>query len=127
MHVAAHNSQDGNGDSLDISPREAQDMLRERDDAILLDCRTPDEFALASIDEAVQIPMQEIPERVSELEPHRDGQVLVICHAGVRSRSVAQWLRRQGFADARSVAGGIDRWSYEIDHSIPRYRGFSIL
>jgi rhodanese-related sulfurtransferase len=108
-------------DDLDVSVGEANGLLRERDDVVLLDCRTPQEVAQASIDEAVVIPMQEIVERVDELKQYRDATVLVICHAGVRSRVVASWLRKQGFAAARSVAGGIDQWSIEIDPTVPRY------
>jgi rhodanese-related sulfurtransferase len=46
---------------------------------------------------------------------------VVHCHHGGRSLRVAHWLREQGFANAQSMAGGIDRWSQEIDPSVPRY------
>jgi rhodanese-related sulfurtransferase len=45
----------------------------------------------------------------------------VYCHHGVRSRQVANWLRGQGFAQVQSLAGGIDRWTLEIDATLPRY------
>jgi len=45
----------------------------------------------------------------------------VFCHHGVRSLSVVDWLRRQGVENCQSMAGGIDRWSLEIDPAVRRY------
>ena len=67
------------------------------------------------------IPMSEIQQRVSELEPHRNSTIIVHCHHGGRSLRVANWLRQQGFAKTQSMAGGIDQWSTDIDPSVPRY------
>lgn len=89
--------------------------------ALLLDCRQPDEHATASIAGATLIPMSELPQRLAELDAHRDGRVIVHCHHGGRSLRVANWLREQGFPHAQSMAGGIDEWSREIDPSVPRY------
>jgi rhodanese-related sulfurtransferase len=47
--------------------------------------------------------------------------VLVLCHHGARSLSVAAWLRNQGFTKAQSISGGIDAWSRSIDPTVPRY------
>ena len=65
--------------------------------------------------------MNELVARVSELAKYRDHRLVVHCHLGVRSLQVAHWLRQSGFAQAQSMAGGIDAWSLEIDPSIPRY------
>jgi rhodanese-related sulfurtransferase len=55
----------------------------------------------------------------TELDPDRP--IVVLCHHGQRSLSVAMWLREQGFDHAQSLAGGIDAWSRTIDPTIPRY------
>ena len=47
--------------------------------------------------------------------------LIVYCHHGVRSLNVVNWLREQGVSGCQSMAGGIDRWSLQIDPSIPRY------
>ena len=86
-----------------------------------LDCREPDEYQVAKIPGATLVPMSEIADRLPELEPHKQKLVVVHCHHGGRSLRVARWLREQGFADAQSLAGGIDQWSQEIDPSIARY------
>lgn len=88
---------------------------------LLLDCRTAVEFALARIDGAVLIPMQEIQQQAGELESHRDRLLIVHCHHGMHSLRVAGWLREQGFSRATSMAGGIEAWSTAIDPLVPRY------
>jgi rhodanese-related sulfurtransferase len=88
---------------------------------LLLDCRTPEEYATARIAGAVLVPMQEIVARVAELEPHRGRPVIVHCHHGMRSLRVTKWLREQGFSQAQSMAGGIDAWSEQVDPAVPRY------
>jgi rhodanese-related sulfurtransferase len=88
---------------------------------LLLDCRTSEECSLAKIEGSVLIPMQEITERLSELERWRDKPIIVHCHHGVRSLRVTHFLREKGFSQAQSMKGGIDAWSVEVDPSVPRY------
>jgi len=88
---------------------------------LLLDCREPDEHAIAQIEGSLLIPMRTIPERLAELEAHRDGQIVVHCHHGVRSLRVTEFLRARGFAAAQSMSGGIEAWSCQIDPATPRY------
>ena len=111
--------------AVEVSAREAAGLLGHPtiliDTAFLLDCRTPEEFAIAKIDGAVLIPMQEIAERLAELEPWRDKPIIVHCHHGVRSLRVTHWLREKGFSFAQSMTGGIEAWSLEVDPAVPRY------
>ncbi len=93
----------------------------EAGEGLLLDCRTPEEYAIARIEGAVLIPMQEIAERFGELEPWRGKPIIVHCHHGVRSLRVVRFLREKGFSQAQSMQGGIDAWSLEVDPSVPRY------
>jgi adenylyltransferase/sulfurtransferase len=88
---------------------------------LLVDCREPDEHAVARIAGALLLPMSQLAGRVDELEAYRDTPIVVHCHHGGRSLRVAAWLRERGFARAQSMAGGIDRWSLEIDPTVPRY------
>jgi rhodanese-related sulfurtransferase len=50
-----------------------------------------------------------------------DDEVICYCHHGMRSLDVAAWLRGQGVEKAKSLNGGIERWSAEIDPTVPRY------
>lgn len=87
---------------------------------LLLDVREPWEFQTASLPGALLMPMGEVTSRAhAELDP--DAHIVVMCHHGQRSLSVAMWLRREGFEQAQSLAGGIDAWSRTMDPSVPRY------
>lgn len=96
-------------------------LARAESPPLLIDCRRPDEYAVARIEGAVLMPMDQIPQRLEELDQHAEREILVHCHKGVRSLRVVDFLRRNGFPTAFSIAGGIERWSLEIDPSVPRY------
>ena len=106
---------------LELDVHAVQALRADGTPFLLLDCRQPEEHATASIPGAVLVPMAEIPERLAELERHRAGRIVVHCHHGGRSLRVAQWLRARGFAQAQSMAGGIEAWALEIDPGTPRY------
>jgi rhodanese-related sulfurtransferase len=108
-------------DSIEIDVQAVAAMQAADEPFLLLDCREPDEHAIARIRGAVLIPMRTIPERLAELEPYRDRRIVVHCHHGVRSLRVARFLRERGFAVAQSMAGGIEAWALEIDPLTPRY------
>jgi rhodanese-related sulfurtransferase len=116
----------------EVTPRQVRAWLAEGKLAggpspevgVLLDCRRPDEWERSRIAGAVLIPMQEIERRADELEDEDGGRVRTIvvhCHHGVRSLRVAAALRAMGFRDVRSMAGGIDLWSMDVDPGVPRY------
>ncbi|MBT2326034.1 sulfurtransferase [Variovorax paradoxus] len=90
---------------------------------VLLDVREPWEVQTASVAPQgftlVAIPMNEIPARLSELDP--DHRIACMCHHGARSQRVAAFLAQNGFAEVANVAGGIDAWSAQHDPSVPRY------
>lgn len=91
--------------------------------SLLLDVREPWEVALAAIHidgvESLQVPMNELPERLAELDPARP--IVCICHHGVRSVQVVAFLQRQGFDSVYNLAGGIDAWSAVVDTTVPVY------
>ncbi len=106
---------------LEIAPQDASRLVKA-DKAVLIDVREPEEYAVARIDGGRLIPMQSVPGELQKLEGLADeSTLLVICHHGVRSLQVVSWLRGQGVENCYSVAGGIDRWSQEIDPAVPRY------
>ncbi len=107
---------------FEITPQAAKEQLNSSKQATLIDVREPVEFALARIEGAELIPMGSIPAELQKLEGLSDsGDLLILCHHGVRSLQVTMWLRARGIENCFSVAGGIDRWSSEVDPAIPRY------
>jgi rhodanese-related sulfurtransferase len=105
---------------LEITPEAFAQQRNQQQSPLLLDVREPWEFQTANIPNSLLMPMGEVPSRAhNELDP--DAPIVVMCHHGARSLNVALWLRDQGFANAQSLAGGIDAWSRSIDPNIPRY------
>lgn len=90
-------------------------------DFLLIDCREPEEHAIAHIASARLLPMSQLASRLDELEPFRGHEIAVHCHHGGRSLKVAHWLRSQGYANAQSMTGGIDQWAQDIDPTLARY------
>ncbi|MBI3789853.1 MAG: molybdopterin-synthase adenylyltransferase MoeB [Gemmatimonadetes bacterium] len=87
--------------------------------AFLLDVREPFEAEIAAIGGATLVPMRQVPQRLAEIP--RDRDVIVHCHHGMRSRSVVEYLRSQGYTRIANLAGGIDRWSRDVDPGVPTY------
>jgi rhodanese-related sulfurtransferase len=86
---------------------------------VLLDVREPFEWDIAHIEGSRLIPLGELPARLRELEGHAD--IVTFCHHGSRARRAAELLRAAGFSKVRSMRGGIDAWSAEVEPSLPRY------
>jgi len=107
---------------LEVPPQEVKRRLDSGEKIALIDVREPAEFAVARIENAELVPMRTVPAELSRLDARTDvGTLIVFCHHGVRSLNVVNWLREQGVDACQSMAGGIDRWSLEIDPSVPRY------
>src|SRR3954471_20164685 len=101
----------------EIKPEDLHRKMEDKETFVLLDVRRPDEVAMAVLPDATHIPIEEIEERVGELDA--DAETVVYCHHGVRSLSVTVYLRNHGFRNVTSLAGGIDLWSQRIDPSVP--------
>ncbi len=104
-----------------MPPAQAAELLKSDHPPRLLDVRMSGEFALAALPGAKLIPLGELPARVDEINDWRTEEILVYCHHGMRSLQAAVFLRQQGYARVTNVAGGIDRWSLEVDPALPRY------
>ena len=102
-----------------ISATELKARVQNEPHLFLLDVREPNEFEYASIANSVLIPLNQIPQRLGELNPQH--QIVVICHHGVRSSQACSYLLNSGFEHVVNLIGGIDAWSCECDSSVPRY------
>ena len=100
-----------------------QDMKRALDQPALgikiVDVREPDEFEIASVQGTARLPLSQLSERFTELDPNQ--QYYLHCKSGVRSQKALTFLRQQGFKYVKSVKGGITTWSEEIDRNVPKY------
>jgi rhodanese-related sulfurtransferase len=105
--------------NIEITPREAEAALAQDKDILLIDVREPWEHQRAHIEGAKLIPLGEIPANLQQIE--NADNIILYCHHGMRSLDAAAWLRQQGVTGARSMSGGIDRWTTEVDPLVPRY------
>jgi rhodanese-related sulfurtransferase len=103
-----------------ISVRELADMRSVGKEHMVLDVREARELDVCRLKDALHIPMPEIRARADDLPT--DQVLVVICHHGVRSQMVVDFLRSAGFDNAVNLDGGIDAWACDVDQSIPRYR-----
>jgi rhodanese-related sulfurtransferase len=107
---------------FEVTPAEVKQRQDRGESIHLIDVRRPDEHQITRIEGAELIPMDTVPQHVNQLEEMADsGTLVVFCHHGVRSANVVNWLRGQGITECQSMAGGIDRWSTDVDPSVPRY------
>jgi rhodanese-related sulfurtransferase len=103
----------------EISPQELKARLDGQAALLLLDVRQDWETQICRLPNAVHIPIEELEQRVDELDPQ--DQIVVYCHQGVRSAAVAEYLRSVGFRDVKNLSGGLDLWARTIDPSMRRY------
>lgn len=106
---------------LEITPAELAELLKSGCRVRLIDVREDWEHQHVAIAGAEHIPMMQVPQHFEALAQDADCEIVCYCHAGMRSLTVADWMRRSGIPNARSLSGGIDRWACEIDPSLPRY------
>ncbi len=86
---------------------------------LLLDVREPWEFDKARIEGSTLIPMRAVPQQLQELDSGRE--IVVICHHGIRSRMVYQFLQSQGFSNLINLSGGVAAWAANVDRQMSTY------
>ena len=107
-----------------ISVEELAQRLSSSDPSIqLLDVREPQELAIASIEGFVNLPLSQFTEWGDQVPTlfNPQAETLVLCHHGMRSAQMCQWLIAQGFTNVLNISGGIDAYSILVDPSIPQY------
>ncbi len=102
-----------------ITPKEFAERAARGERLRLIDVREPAELELARVEGAELLPMSRFDEWAGALDPAE--QIVFMCHHGIRSAHVCAALARAGFSKLYNLAGGIDRWSAEVDPRVPRY------
>ena len=98
---------------------ELRDWLQRDAKPVVVDVREPHELAICALVEAKHIPMGQIPARLNELD--KNAEIVVMCHHGMRSMQVANYLTRAGFAKVYNLIGGINAWANDVDPRMARY------
>ncbi|CAD7840760.1 MAG: hypothetical protein [Olavius algarvensis Gamma 3 endosymbiont] len=86
---------------------------------LLLDVREPWEFDICQIDGSINLPMAQIPQNMMRLQEAQE--IVVICHHGIRSQHVIQFLQQQSAGELINLDGGVDAWAREVDPAMPVY------
>ncbi|MGH9962218.1 MAG: rhodanese-like domain-containing protein [Pyrinomonadaceae bacterium] len=103
-----------------LTPSELREQLSASHGLpLLLDVREDWEYQICHIQGSRNYPVSQVPALLQELDP--DARTVVICHHGVRSQHVAEFLERSGFTEVCNLEGGIDAWAREIDPQMPTY------
>jgi len=103
-----------------ITPVELSQRLQRGDSKpLLLDVRERHEFKYCHIEGSVHMPMDQVFAGVNELDPERE--TVVICHHGLRSAQVANFLIGQGFRKVLNLQGGVAAWANDVDRQMPTY------
>ncbi len=85
----------------------------------VIDVREPDEYEIARVAGVTLFPLSRLNQQFTELDPNQ--QIYIHCKAGKRSMKALEFLRQQGFKYVKSVQGGIDAWSDQVDPGVPKY------
>jgi sulfur-carrier protein adenylyltransferase/sulfurtransferase len=118
-------AQNGTDDPMATVPETTVTDLHARREAgtspFVLDVRKPREAEIASLGADQLIPVDELPDRLEELNATKDDEIVIHCRSGARSAKATQLLLDHGYTDVKNLAGGILAWSEEIDSSVPQY------
>jgi rhodanese-related sulfurtransferase len=102
-----------------ITPGELAERRARGERVRLIDVREPEELELARVEGAELLPLSRFQEWAGALDA--EDEIVVMCHHGIRSAQVCAYLAGQGFKKMFNLAGGIERWSWEVDRNVPRY------
>jgi rhodanese-related sulfurtransferase len=107
-----------------VTVEQLQERLSSGIDQIqLIDVREPQEIEIAQINGFVNLPLSAYATWSDKIHTLFDceAETLVLCHHGVRSAQMCQWLVNQGFTNVKNITGGIAAYSSLVDPSIPQY------
>jgi adenylyltransferase/sulfurtransferase len=102
----------------DMTVEELKQRLDRGDDLFVLDVREPHEHQIANIGGHL-IPLNDLPKRVSELDPNRE--IVVHCKLGGRSAKAVEFLQQSGFKRVHNLTGGINAWAERVDPKMTKY------
>ncbi|EOU1765433.1 rhodanese-like domain-containing protein [Clostridium perfringens] len=101
--------------SKDISIDESKKLINDGEVTLILDVRNEDEFAEGHLKNAIQIPVKELKENLSDIEKFKDELVLVYCRSGKRSTEAVDILKENGFKNLVHMKDGISKWDGEVE------------
>jgi rhodanese-related sulfurtransferase len=108
----------------EITVTELAAKIAERDTPCqFVDVREPHELAVVILPRFINLPLSEYANWSDEIYTRldKDTETLVLCHHGMRSAQMCQWLIERGFTNVSNIIGGIDAYSHHVDPDLARY------
>ena len=102
-----------------ISPEALKKRIEDGNTPLLLDVREQWEYDICHLGDSLNIPMSCFLKRIDELD--QAAETVVICHHGMRSLQVAQYLENLGFNNVINLEGGVDAWARFVEPGMPQY------
>lgn len=104
----------------ELSPAALREILETAEiRPLLVDVREPWEFEICRLEDALLVPLRQLPALVDEWDREQD--ITLICHHGVRSRLAGQYLEQCGFECVFNLSGGLAAWTRDVDPALPTY------
>lgn len=91
----------------------------ETNTPLLVDVREPWEFEICHIEGSINIPMNQIAQHKEQIQ--QADETVLICHHGIRSQQVIQYLQQQSMDKLINLEGGVDAWARDVDPDMPLY------
>ena len=107
------------GRAPEISVEDLKAMRDRGDRFVLVDVREAHEWPIADLPDSIKIPLATLPQNLGKLS--KDDEIVVYCRSGARSGNAVQFLQRSGYAKAKNLVGGINRWAERIDPTLAKY------
>jgi len=104
-------------EEMDVT--ELEKHLKNGSSPTIIDVREEFELEISKLDEAIHIPMNDLPNRLDELNSETD--YVVMCRTGVRSSQICEFLSNQNFRSVSNLTGGINEWAKRVDTSLAIY------
>lgn len=98
-----------------INNEQAQKLIKDKKDLLILDVRRPNEFKESKIINSINIPVDELEWELDEIEGYKDKPILVYCKVGMRSSVACSILEEEGFSNLYNLRGGILDYKGEIE------------
>ncbi len=102
-----------------LTAEELKEYIDKGASFVLLDVRETWEYEICHIESSINIAMTDISSALQEIDLEK--MTVVVCHHGMRSFQVAQYLEAEGFSNVMNLEGGIASWARSIDQSMPQY------
>jgi rhodanese-related sulfurtransferase len=103
----------GNAGYRNVSTEESKELI-DNNEVVVIDVRTPDEFQGGHIPNATLIPVQELENRLNELD--KEKTYLLVCRSGNRSMQASEILSNNGFKNIYNMTGGMNKWTFDIEN-----------